>query len=50
MIHFIKTLSHPNLINLNSVSGGTDSFHLYYEYVPFKLESWVLGVNEEMAI
>ena len=49
MIHFVKTLSHPNLINLASVTGEAHSFHLYYEYVPFRLESWVLGVNEELA-
>lgn len=50
MIHFIKSATHPYLVNLTRVHEESPTVHLYYEYAPFKLEPWLLAVNENLAI
>lgn len=50
MVHFIKTAAHPYLINLLNVEESPAQVHLFYEYVPLKLEPWVLGVSHDLTL
>ena len=49
MVHFIKTIKHPYLVNLANTTEEPNACHLYYEYVPIKLESWLLAVNPDLT-
>jgi hypothetical protein len=46
MTHFLKVARHENLINLEQVVERKDEVSLFYEYVPFKLEKWIVTVHE----
>jgi hypothetical protein len=48
MIHFLKVARHDNLINLEKVVEGKDEIILLYEYAPFRVEKWIVTVNEDL--
>lgn len=48
MIHFLKAARHDNLVNLEKALEEEDRIELFYEYVPFRLEKWLLDINEEL--
>lgn len=48
MIHFLKVARHDNLINLEKVVEGKNEIVLLYEYAPFRLEKWIVTVNEDL--
>lgn len=45
MIHFLKVARHDNLVNLVKVLEDQNEIQLLYEYVPLRLERWLLDVN-----
>lgn len=45
MIHFLKVARHDNLVNLTQVLEDQNEIQLLYEYVPLRLERWLLDVN-----
>lgn len=50
MIHFIKAARNDSLINLEKILEGSGEVQLYYEYAPFRLEGWIVTVNEELLV
>lgn len=48
MTHFLKVARHECLINLENVVERKDEVILFYEYAPFKLEKWIVTVNEDL--
>lgn len=48
MVHFLKAAKHENLVNLEKVLTNEDQIQLYYEYAPFRLEKWVVDINEDL--
>ena len=48
IIHFMKVAKHAHLVNLERFNEGSDVFELYYEYVPFRMENWLLEVDSEL--
>lgn len=49
MVHFLKAARHDNLVNLQKVMTTGDQVELHYEYVPFRLEKWVVDINEDLV-
>jgi len=47
MVYLLNVVKHDNLVNVERVLEGEDCVDLYYEYAPFRLEKWLLEVNEE---
>ena len=48
MIHFLRAARHDNLVNIEKVLEGQEAIELHYEYAPFRLEKWVVAVNEDL--
>lgn len=48
MIHFLKAARHENLVNLEKALEEEDRIEVFYEYVPFRLEKWLLDINEDL--
>ena len=49
IIHFIKLSRNTHLVNLEKVMENEQEITLFYEYVPFRLEPWLLDINEELV-
>jgi hypothetical protein len=46
MVYLLNAVKHPHLVNLEKVQQTPNCIDLYYEYAPFRLEKWLLEVNE----
>lgn len=49
MAYFLKAARHDHLVNVDRMLEGQDYVELYYDYVPMRLEKWLLDVNEELV-
>ena len=50
MMHFIRAARNYSLVNLEKILEGSGEVQLYYEYAPFRLEGWIVTVNEELLV
>lgn len=46
MIHFFKAVKHESLINFLKILEAPHEIQIYYEYAPFRLEKWLVMVDE----
>jgi hypothetical protein len=45
MAYFLKAARHEHLVNVDRMLETKGYVELYYDYVPMRLEKWLLDVN-----